>query len=80
VSRSANPYEQFQGTNLNAKSVVAPVNGYTDQVKPSLFDQTVDRLKGIVGLNKKAPPPAPVFTPGIFRRDLERQRERWVRD
>lgn len=76
----ANPYEQLQGSNLSSKSVVAPVNGYTDQVNMSAYDQVMEKMKSLVGLGKKPPTPSPNFTPGIFRRDRQREQERWVRD
>jgi hypothetical protein len=69
------PYDQFQGTNLNVKSVVTPANGAMTNVQPTMFSQVVNTIKTIAGLNVK-PTITPIFTPGIYRRDRERAHER----
>ena len=76
----ANPYEAFQGTNLSAKSVVAPANGYPSNVPTSAFDQFINTIKTIAGIDTK-PMVQRVYTPGIYRRDHQRVQERmFVRD
>jgi len=73
----ANPYEALEGTGLSASSVVAPVNGYSTNVQPTVFQQVNNSLKALFGLN---PPPMiqHVYTPGIARRDRERVHERMM--
>lgn len=70
-----NPYASLSGTGLNVSSVVAPVNGATSSVSPSLFQQVSNSVKSILGITS---PPAVqhVYTPGIYRRDRERVRAR----
>jgi len=75
-----NPYEALEGTNLNVKSVVAPVNGYMSEAPASKFDQVVSSLKSFVGISTK-PMVKNIYTPGIYRRDRQRAEERmWMRD
>jgi hypothetical protein len=77
----ANPYEALQGTGMNAKSVVAPVNGYTNEAPPSVFQQITNNMKSLLGLT--SPPTVQrIYTPGIYRRDRQRAQERamWGRD
>jgi len=76
----ANPYEALEGTGLSVKSVVAPVNGYSTEAPPSMFQQVSDKMKSLLGISK---PPVVhnTFTPGIYRRDRQRAQERmWQRD
>jgi hypothetical protein len=76
----ANPYEALQGTGLNPSSVVAPVNGYSNEAPPSMFQQFTNRVKSILGITTP-PVVQKVYTPGIYRRDRQRVQERmWVRD
>jgi hypothetical protein len=76
----ANPYEALQGTGMSVKSVVAPVNGYTNEAPQSMFQQITNNMKSLLGLTT---PPIihNTYTPGIFRRDRQRVKERmWVKD
>jgi hypothetical protein len=76
----ANPYEALQGTGFSAKSVVAPVNGYTNEVPHSMFQQFSNKIKSVLGLTT-APVVHKVYTPGIARRDHQRVQERlMIRD
>jgi hypothetical protein len=76
----ANPYEALEGTGMNAKSVVAPVNGFTNEAPQSTFQQITNKMKSLLGLT--TPPTVQrIYTPGIYRRDRQRAQERmWVRD
>lgn len=75
-----NPYDSFRGTNLSVKSVVAPVNGASTAVEPNMFQQISKSVKSILGLSTLPSSPR-IYTPGIYRRDRERVRERmFVRD
>jgi hypothetical protein len=76
----ANPYEALEGTGMNAKSVVAPVNGFTSEAPQSMFQQFNNKVKSLLGLT--TPPTVQrIYTPGIYRRDRQRAQERmWVRD
>jgi hypothetical protein len=75
-----NPFAQLQGTNLNANSVVAPVNGFASDVQPGTFSQVINSIKSFVGLSTK-PTLMNIYTPGIYRRDRQRVEARmWIRD
>lgn len=72
-----NPFDGFRGTNLDPKSVIAPVPG-----SGNAFDRFYDQMKSAVGLSVQPPPARPNnVTPGIFRRNRERAKEMmWRRD
>jgi hypothetical protein len=76
----SNPLESLQGTGLSASLVVAPVNGYSSAVEPSMFQQISNSVKSILGIT--SPPTVQrIYTPGIARRDRERVKERlMIRD
>jgi hypothetical protein len=73
------PFDAFRGTNLDGKNVIAPVTGLGNQ---NALERFYDKLKSAVGLATQDPlPPPPTVTPGIFRRNRERAKERmWRRD
>jgi hypothetical protein len=77
-----NPFDGFRGTNLDPKSIVAPVPGVGDQ---NALERLYNRMKSAVGLAPKPSlAPAQNVTPGIFRRNRERTKEAkdqmWRRD
>jgi hypothetical protein len=81
-----NPFESFNsnplgGTNLSMSSVVVPnYNGYTSNVAPSMVQQVFSNAMTLLGL-KTPPTVQQIYTPGIYRRDRERVKERmFVRD
>jgi hypothetical protein len=46
------PYDMFKGTNLDVKSIVAPMNGYMSAAgDPTVLDKLYGKLKSVVGLN-----------------------------
>jgi hypothetical protein len=77
------PYDVFKGTNLDPKSVVAPVNGFpmTGQ-DPNLLQRLYTKIGTVTGFIKPSTPtPRPTYTPGLSRRNKERMMERtWRRD
>jgi hypothetical protein len=79
-----NPYAAFKGTNIDPKTLVAPLVGPDGQpVKPpGPFDKISDKLKQLLGIATPAPAPArPPFAPGVLRRNKERREDRmWRRD
>lgn len=70
------PFDAFKGTNIDPRSVIAPVLGTGDQ---SVLAKFYDKLKSAVGLSTKTIAPPQNVTPGIFRRNRERARERMWR-
>jgi hypothetical protein len=80
------PLDVFKGTNLDPKSVVAPVSGFPSvpTQQPDLLDKLYAKIGSITHFFSPTPPaqqPAPTVTPGIFRRNRERAAERmWRRD
>ena len=71
------PFDGFRGANLDPKSVIAPVPG-----NDNALERFYEKLKDAVGLSTKPSLSRPnTVTPGIFRRNRERARERmWRRD
>ena len=72
------PYDVFRGTNLDVKSIVAPMNGFSQTAgtgDPTMLDRLYSKLQSVVGLSTK-PQVQRVYTPGIARRNRERVQER----
>ena len=77
------PYDVFKGTNLDPKSVIAPVAGFPGTgTDPTLLDKLSAKLGSVTSFFKPpAVPPRPTYTPGLSRRNRERAMERtWRRD
>ena len=71
------PLDMFKGTSIDPQSIVAPVQGIGDQTALERFSA---KLKSTFGITPKgSTPPPPNVTPGIFRRNRERARERMWR-
>ncbi len=71
------PFDAFKGTNLDKRMVAAPVPLIAgDQ---TVLERFYDKLKSVVGISTKTIPEPPNVTPGIFRRNRERARERMWR-
>ena len=70
------PLDVFKGTTLSPSQLVAPAPGIGDQ---SALARFYDKLKASVGLSTRSVAPPPNVTPGIFRRNRERARERMWR-
>ena len=74
------PYDALKGTGLNAKDVIAPVTG-TKQL--DLMDRVTDKLNSVTRFLTPSPPAMAAqttVTPGIFRRNRERNKMEWRRD
>ena len=77
------PMDQFQGTNIDPKSIVTPMSSFPSlqTQNRSLLDRLNERLAAVVNFFDPSPPPRPTYTPGISRRNRERAKERmWRRD
>ncbi len=75
------PYDAFRGTNINPKTVVAPVIGPDGKaiVAPDKLDELSSKIRSLFGLTPA--PPRPAYAPGITRRSQERIQSRtWRRD
>lgn len=74
------PYDQFKGTNINTKQVLAPLVGPDGKPvkEPDALDRMSEKIKAFfVG----TPPPArPTYAPGIARRTKDRIQHTWRRD
>ncbi len=71
------PFDAFKGTNIDPRSIVAPVQGVGDQ---TALERFYDKVKSAFGITPRGTtPPPPNVTPGIFRRNRERARERMWR-
>jgi hypothetical protein len=76
------PLDVFKGTGLNVRDVVAPVTGISGTQKPDLLDRLYEKISSMTGFFKPTVPDPmtqPV-TPGIFRRNRERNKMEWRRD
>ena len=79
----ARPLDAFKGSNIDPTTVIAPVSGFPGTQQPDLFDRLYTKLGSVTGLIKPTPPstPKPNVTPGIFRRNRERNNpQNWRRD
>ena len=77
------PLDAFKGTNLDPKSVVAPVAGFpTTGQDPNLLQRLYTKIGTVTGfITPSTPTPRPTYTPGLSRRNKERTMERtWRRD
>jgi len=76
------PLDAFKGTNLSAKNVVAPVTGIPGTQQPDLLDRVYDKLGSVTKFFRPSAPQTPTqtVTPGIFRRNRERNKMEWRRD
>lgn len=80
------PLDAFKGTNIDPKTIVAPVSEFTPPAapQPDLATRWYVKIGLAVGfLEQPTVAPPPNVTPGIFRRNRERAREReqaWRRD
>lgn len=76
------PFDAFKGTNIDPKSIVAPLSGYpsVQTQQPDLLDKLYAKLSSVTGFFRptSSTTPAP-FTPGIFRRDRQRAKNRMWR-
>ena len=75
------PFDAFKGTNIDPKSVVAPLVGPNGQqvTPPDALDQLSAKIKAF--FVRTPPPERPPFAPGILRRNRERhQQMMWRRD
>jgi hypothetical protein len=70
------PFDAFKGTNIDTRSIVAPVQGLGDQ---TALEKFYAKVKSTFGIAPKTTPPPQNVTPGIFRRNRERARERMWR-
>lgn len=74
------PYEPLKQAGLDPDSVIAPLSAYPAMpsgAEPDLIDKMYAKIGATFGLFPKpnvTPPPNP--TPGIFRRNRERAKER----
>jgi len=77
----ARPLDALKGTGIDPKNVVAPPSPFVPAAapRPDLATRIYEKLVTMVGLNPEAPPPPANVTPGIFRRNRERARERMWR-
>ena len=76
------PLDALKGTNLSARDVVAPVPGFPGTQQPDLLDRLSEKLSSVTRFFKPSAPemtPATV-TPGIFRRNRERNKMPFRRD
>lgn len=77
------PYDVFKGTNIDPKSVLAPVSGYPglQTQQPDLLDRLYDKLSSVTRFFRPtSPTPPPTYVPGITRRNRERREAMWRRD
>ena len=77
------PLDAFKGSNIDPKTVIAPVSGLPGTGQPDLLDRLYSRLGSVTSFIKPTPPstPKPNVTPGIFRRNRERNMpQNWRRD
>ena len=76
------PLDALKGTNINPRDVVAPVMGIGGTQQPDLLDRVYDKLSSVTRFFKpSAPEPqSQPVTPGIFRRNRERNKMEWRRD
>jgi hypothetical protein len=77
------PLDVFKGTNIDPKSVVAPVSGVPGTQQPDLLDRINSKLGSVTSFFRPASPvqARPMITPGIFRRNRERTMQRnWRAD
>lgn len=78
------PYEMFRGTNIDPRSVLAPVIGPDGKPiqPPDALDRLSQKIKDFFSFSSgPSLPPPPNFAPGIIRRRKERIEERmWRRD
>jgi hypothetical protein len=76
------PLDALKGTNLNPSQVVAPVQGLGGTQQPDLLDRVYDKLSSVTKfLRPSSPAPQTQgVTPGIFRRNRERNQMNWRRD
>ena len=78
----AKPLDVFKGTNIDPKSVIAPVSGFSNvgTAQPDLLDKLYDKLGSITRFFRPTyTKPPPSYTPGIYRRDRERAAKRMWR-
>lgn len=77
------PQSLLPGAGLDRNAVVGPLpRGTLGPNEPSLWGNFVDRFGGALGLVRPEPR-SPVWTPGISRRNREREKEKlahWQRD
>ena len=78
----ARPLDALKGTSLNPKNVVAPVTGLPGTQQPDLLDRLAEKLGSVTRFFKPAAPQEmpQTVTPGIFRRNRERNKMEWRRD
>jgi hypothetical protein len=77
------PLDVFKGTNIDPKSVVAPVSGVPGTQQPDLLDRINSKLGSVTSFFRPSSPvqARPMITPGIFRRNRERTMQRnWRAD
>ena len=71
------PLDVFKGTGIDPGNVIAPVSGYPGTQNPNLLQQLYTKIGSIVGLTQTTTTgPVPNVTPGIFRRNRQRARDR----
>lgn len=74
------PYDQFKGTNIDTKQILAPLVGPDGKPvkEPDALDKLSEKIKAFfIGT---AAPPKPNYAPGIVRRKKERPQLMWRRD
>ena len=78
------PLDVFKGTNIDPKTVVAPVAGFPGTgTDPSLLDKLSAKLGSVTNFFKPSPPvpTRSTYFPSLSRRNRERAMERmWRRD
>jgi hypothetical protein len=78
------PLDVFKGTNIDPRTVAAPVSGFPTLTtgQPDLLDKLYDKLSSVTRfLRPSFSAPPPTYTPGISRRNRERADQRmWRRD
>jgi hypothetical protein len=74
------PFDMFKGTNIDPKTVIAPLTGPDGQQysPPDALDKLSAKIKAFFVHNP--PPPRPPYAPGITRRSKERIHRMWRRD
>lgn len=77
------PLDALKGTSLSARDVVAPVPGFPGTQQPDLLDKLSEKLGSVTRFFKPSTPDTmsgPMVTPGIFRRNRERNKMPFRRD
>lgn len=76
------PLDVFKGTDIDPKTVIAPVSGFSNAgtAQPDLLDKLYAKIGAITGFLRPSPTSRPpTYTPGIYRRDRQRAAKRMWR-